>query len=119
MESEDIKQMFADSARLKKMGVFEKEYQEVSERFAKLSRQYRSEYIEPMFSGGTTEESNSDKQERRDGSPDWKGALQYIGGILKQMDAAVPESAVTNRSVWEIIAPAVQGFYDPKDKNQS
>jgi hypothetical protein len=44
--------------------------------------------------------------------PDWKAALQYLVGILQQMDAAVPETAPMNKAVWTVIAPAVQKFYE-------
>lgn len=102
MEPKDIQQMFRDAADLRKMGPFDKEREATEARFAELSEQYKAEYL-------------SARPEPRPEKPaqlDWKAALQYLVGILQQMDAAVPETAPMNKAVWAVIAPAVQKFYE-------
>ena len=84
MKPKDIQQMFRDAADLRKMTPLDKEREATEARFAELSKQYKA---------------------------DWKAALQYLAGILQQMDTAVPETAPMNKATWAVIAPAVQKFY--------
>lgn len=98
MKPKDIQQMFRDAADLRKMTPLDKEREATEARFVELSKQYKAEY----FSIST---------ELRQEKPDWKAALQYLAGILQQMDTAVPETAPMNKAAWAVIAPAVQKFY--------
>lgn len=102
MELKDIRQMFRDAANLRKMGPFDKEREMMEARFAELSEQYKAEYL-------STQTVPCDEKPIQ---PDWKASLQYLAGILQQMDAAVPETAPMNKAVWAVIAPAVQKFYE-------
>lgn len=110
MESDDIRQMFVDYSTLKKMGSFDPKYQETKDRYDKLQKAYIAEYITTK-----TEPLPAEKQEE----PDWKGAMQYLAGILQQMDMAVPDSAATNRLVWDIVKTAVVAYYDKTKENNS
>lgn len=101
MEPKDIQQMFRDAADLRKMGPFDKEREATEARFVELSKQYKAEYL-------TTKAKPCDEKQAQ---PDWKAALQYLAGILQQMDTAVPETAPMNKATWAVIAPAVQKFY--------
>ena len=110
MESDDIRQMFVDYGALKKMGSFDPRYQETKDRYDKLRKAYIAEYITVK-----TEPLPAEKQEE----PNWQGAMQYLGGILQQMDTAVPDSAATNRLVWDIVKTAVVAYYDKTKENNS
>lgn len=102
MEPKDIQQMFRDAADLRKMGPFDKEREVTEARFAELSKQYEAEYLS----------ARSEPRQEKPAQPDWKAALQYLAGVLQQMDAAVPETAPMNKAAWAVIAPAVQKFYE-------
>ena len=101
MEPKDIQQMFRDAAELRKMGPFDKEREATEARFVELSKRYKAECL-------TTAAKPRDEKQSQ---PDWKAALQYLAGVLQQMDMAFPESAPTNKAAWAVIAPAVQKFY--------
>lgn len=102
MEPKDIQQMFRDAADLRKMGPFDKEREATEARFAELSERYKTEYLS----------ARPEPRPEKPAQPDWKAALQYLAGILQQMDAAVPETAPMNKAAWAVIAPAVQKFYE-------
>ena len=102
MEPKDIQQMFRDAADLRKMGPFDKEREATEARFVELSKRYKAECL-------TTAAKPRDEKQSQ---PDWKAALQYLAGVLQQMDMAFPESAPTNKAAWAVIAPAVQKFYE-------
>lgn len=110
MEPKDIQQMFRDAADLRKMGPFDKEREATEARFAELSERYKAEYLS----------ARPEPRPEKSAQPDWKAALQYLVGILQQMDAAVPETAPMNKAVWTVIAPAVQKFYEGEktEKNE-
>jgi hypothetical protein len=105
MKPEDIKQMFLDLATLNKLGPFDPNRLIVEERALKLKEQYISEYIRK------NDQKNNDQD-----SIDWKGALSYLANIFHQLDTAMPESKSMNKAVWDIIAPAVQKFYEEKNE---
>ena len=100
--SDEIRQMFLDSADLGKMGPFDKEREATEARFAELSERYKTEYLS----------ARSEPCQEKPIQPDWKAVLQYLAGVLRQMDAAVPETAPMNKAAWAVIAPAVQKFYE-------
>lgn len=102
MEPKGIQQMFRDAADLRKMGPFDKERETIESRFAELSERYRAECLP----------SNPEPRHEKPAQPEWKAALQYLAGVLQQMDAAVPETAPMNKAAWDVIAPAVQKFYE-------
>lgn len=102
MESKDIRQMFRDAADLRKMGPFDEKRKKTEARFAALSEQYKTEYLS----------ARSEPGQEKPVQPDWKAVLQYLAGVLQQMDAAVPETAPMNKAAWAVIAPAVQKFYE-------
>lgn len=102
MEPKDIRQMFRDAADLRKMGPFDEKRNETEARFVTLSKQYESEYLS----------AGSEPRQEKPVQPEWKATLQYLAGVLQQMDAAVPETASMNKAAWAVIAPAVQKFYE-------
>lgn len=102
MESKDIRQMFRAAADLRKMGPFDKEREATEARFAELSERYKAEYLSAPTA----------PRDEKPARPEWKAVLQYLAGILQQMDAAVPETAPMNKAAWAVIAPAVQKFYE-------
>ena len=110
MEPKDIQQMFRDAADLRKMGPFDEKLKETEARFAALSKQYETEYLSV----------SSEPRQEKPAQPDWKATLQYLAGVLQQMDAAVPETAPMNKAAWAVIAPAVQKFYEGEkiEKNE-
>lgn len=105
MKPEDIKQMFLDLTTLNKLGPFDPNRLIVEERALKLKEQYISEYIRK------NDQKNNDQD-----SIDWKGALSYLANIFHQLDTAMPESKSMNKAIWDIIAPAVQKFYEEKNE---
>ena len=116
MESDDIRQMFADYGTLKKMGSFDPKYQETKNRYDKLRKAYMAEQLLTIKTLSIkTEPLPAEKQEESN----WKGAMQYLAGILQQMDTAVPDSAATNRIVWDIVKTAVVAYYDKTEENNS
>jgi hypothetical protein len=110
MKTEDIKQMFIDSAALSKLGPLDPNRLIVEERFLKLNEQYISEYIR------NNAQKNNDQEDNNQNSIDWKSALSYLANIFQQLDTAMPESKPMNKAIWDIIAPAVQKFYKEKNK---
>lgn len=102
MEPKDIQQMFRDAADLRKMGPFDKEREATERRFAELDARYRAECLG----------SAPPVSEKEPSRPDWEAALQYLAGLFRQMDAAMPETAPMNKAAWDVIAPAVQKFYE-------
>lgn len=102
MTSEEIKQMFRDAADLGKMGPFDEKRKEAEARFAELSERYRAEYLS----------AGAGPRREKPAQTDWKSVLGYLAAVFQQMDAAMPESAPTNKAAWAVIAPAVQKFYE-------
>ena len=107
MKPEDIKQMFLDLSTLNKTGPFDHNRLIVEERALKLKEQYISEYIR----------KNDQKNDDQD-SIDWKTALSYLANIFQQLDTAMPESKSMNKTIWNIIAPAVQKFYEKNEESK-
>jgi hypothetical protein len=105
MKPEDIKQMFLDLCILNKLGPFDPNRLIVEKRALKLKEQYISEYIRK------NDQKNNDQD-----SIDWKSALSYLANIFQQLDTAMPESKSMNKAMWDIIAPAVQKFYEEKNE---
>lgn len=102
MTSDEIRQMFRDAADLRKMGPFDMGREAAEARFAELSERYDAEYL------SAPPAPRGEKPAR----PEWKAALQYLAGVLQQLDAAVPETAPMNKAAWAVVAPAVQKFYE-------
>ena len=102
MEPDEIRQMFLDAAALRKAGPLSPGRAEAEERFARLAARYEAECLAARPAPAAEEA----------GAPEWESALQYLAGVLRQMDAAVPETAPMNKAAWAVIAPAVQKFYE-------